>query len=340
MMKKLKIRDIHPEGISEEFDRLMLGDITTLLKDKSSFVDTACPACHSAHVHHVFDYQGMGYKRCQDCDTLYISPAPNELQHLDFVRNSQAMAFWRENLPESMRVSRRPMYLDRLAYAHAAWANLGITPIDILELGAGNGEFAEELALDGRAQNIVLLEPQALQLQHPRVEIITDGFEALERTRRQFDTVFAWELLEHLLEPDHFLYLVRKVLKPGAPLIISTPNERSVETRKLGTDSSNILFDHVRLYNPSSIQKLLERNGFRVIEIVTPGQLDVDRLQHYMKARPDLFAADPTLSLILQDEHTAHAFQTFLQQHLLSSHMRVIAVAEGPWCGGATPHLG
>lgn len=340
MNKKLKARDIHPEGISEEFNHLMQLDIATLLKNKASFSDTGCPACHGMQVRHVFDYQDMAYRRCADCDTLYISPAPSESQHLDFVRNSRAMAFWREHLPESMRASRRPMYLDRLAYAHASWRKLGITPNDILELGAGNGEFAEELALDGHVRSIVLLEPQALNIPHARIEIITDGFEALDRTQRQFDTVFAWELLEHLLEPDHFLRLVRKVLKPGAPLILSTPNERSVETRKLGTDSSNILFDHVRLYNPRSIQRLLERNGFRAIEIVTPGQLDVDRLQTYLKTRPEAFSQDTALALILQDEQAAYDFQTFLQQHLLSSHMRVIAVADGPWRGGSVPRLG
>jgi hypothetical protein len=95
----------------------------------------------------------------------------------------------------------------------------------------------------------------------------------------------------------------------------------------------------VRLYNPRSIQLLLERNGFRIVEVVTPGQLDVDRLQSYMKTKPEVFAQDPALALILQDERAAQDFQNFLQEHLLSSHMRVIALADGPWRGGATPRL-
>ena len=144
-----------------------------------------------------------------------------------------------------------------------------------------------------KLKNLVLLEPQALKVKRPNVEVITNGFDALEKSERKFDTVFAWELIEHLLEPDNFLRLVRNVLKDGAPLILSTPNERSIETRKLGTDSSNILFDHVRLYNPNSIKILLERNGFKVMQICTPGLLDVSRLQNYYKTHSNSFTSDP-----------------------------------------------
>lgn len=336
---KLKVRDIHTDGIAEEFYRLMLLDIDDMLQHRENFSDTCCPACHGNKVPHAFDYQKLGYRRCDDCGMLYISPAPSEQQHLDFVRNSRAMAFWREQLPPDLKASRRPMYQERVTYARAVWQRFGREPDSVLELGAGNGEFAEELSATGEARNIVLLEPQALQLAGPNIEIISEGFEALERAERKFDTVFAWELIEHVLEPDDFLRLVRKVLKPGAPLILSTPNERSLETRKLGTASSNILFDHVRLYNPLAMHALMARNGFRIVELCTPGKLDIDRLLQHRNKHPEAFANDPGLNLILDDEKIAEDFQSFLQAHCLSSHMRVVAVAEGEWNGSQTPRI-
>lgn len=335
--RKLKAQDIHPNGVAEEFERLMLTDIDDMLRRTGDFIDTCCPACHGSQVHKVFNYQKLDYRRCKNCEMLYISPAPSEQQHLDFVRNSRAMAFWREQLPPDMKTSRRPMYQERVTYARYVWKLLGLQPNNVLELGAGNGEFAEELSATGAADSIVLLEPQALKLEASNIEIITEGFEALEQAERRFDTVFAWELIEHVLEPDDFLRLVRKVLKPGAPLILSTPNERSVETRKLGTNSSNIIFDHVRLYNPMAMQALMVRNGFRIVELITPGKLDVDRLLHHRNVKPEAFANDPTLNLILDDKEATEDFQSFLQSHCLSSHMRVVAVAEGEWNGSQTP---
>lgn len=339
MKDKIDVRDIHPDGVAEEFDRLMQLDIDDLRAHEAEFADTCCPACHGNQVPHAFIHQTLAYRRCSHCETLFISPGPTESLHLDFVRRSRAMTFWRERLPAAMRVTRKPMYRERVEYALKVWERMQIAPASTFEFGAGNGEFAEELAAIGAVNNIVLLEPQALKLGLPQVEILTDGFDALMDSARRFDTVFAWELIEHVVEPDMFLRAVRQVLKPGAPLILSTPNERSVETRKLGTDSSNILFDHVRLYNPGSIRTLLQRNGFRVVEMCTPGKLDVARLQGYLTARPDAFADDPALSLILGDEAAREALQQLLQDHLLSSHMRVVAVVDGDWRGAPTPLL-
>lgn len=340
MAGKFNVKDIHSPGVAEKFDELTLKDIERLLLKSDQFVDSGCPACHSLDVVHAFEYQGLNYRRCSECETLYISPAPTETAHLDYVVTSGAMAYWRECMPVDMKMSRRSMYQDRVAYSLNVLDRLGCMPKSSLELGAGNGEFAEELAAVADIDQIVLLEPQELNLGHPNITIIKGGFEELERTNQSFDVVFAWEVLEHILEPDNFLRLIRTVLKPGAPLILSTPNERSVETRELGVDSSNILFDHVRLYNPTAITALLKRNGFHVVELSTPGQLDTERLKAKQQSSPAYFNDNPSLEFILsQSAEIVESFQHFLQQSLQSSHMRVVAVAAGDWKGCNVPRI-
>jgi len=39
-----------------------------------------------------------------------------------------------------------------------------------------------------------------------------------------FDAVTAFELIEHLFDPDHFLKEVYRVLKPEGTFVLSTPN--------------------------------------------------------------------------------------------------------------------
>lgn len=340
MAVKFNVKDIHSPGVAEKFDELTLMDIDKLLLKRDQFVDSGCPACHGLNVVHAFEYQGLNYRRCRECETLYISPAPTEAIHLDYVVTSSAMTYWRESMPEDMKKSRRPMYQDRVAYSLNVLDRLGCAPKSSLELGAGNGEFAEELAANAKIDQIVLLEPQELNLGHPNIKIIKGGFEELDRTNQTFDVVFAWEVLEHILEPDNFLRLVRKVLKPGAPLILSTPNERSVETSELGVGSSNILFDHVRLYNPTAIVVLLKRNGFRIVELSTPGQLDTERLKAKQLSDPAYFKDNPALEFVLsQGAEIMESFQLFLQQNLQSSHMRVVAMADGDWKGNSVPRI-
>lgn len=62
--------------------------------------------------------------------------------------------------------------------------------------------------------------------------------------------------------------LIRALCKPGAPIILSTPNERSIETSEFDLDSNRILFYYIQLYNPMAITALLRRNGFRVVELL------------------------------------------------------------------------
>ncbi len=337
-MKDIKIKDIHHPGVSQEFDRLTTEDLDRLLDKKDQFVDSGCPACHGMDVESAFEYQRLNYRRCADCELLYISPAPTEEMHLDYVVNSSAMTYWREIANPSMKESRRPMYQERVNYSKKLFESLQYNPESSLEIGGGNGEFAEELASDSEIRNIVVLEPQQLDLKSNKIEILTGGFDDLNHMERTFDVVFAWELIEHILEPDQFLQLVRKVMAPGAMFLLSTPNEKSVETRKLQTESSNILFDHVRLYNPNAIKRLFERNGFRIVELSTPGLLDVERLETHMRENPGVFDDDPALQFLLNsDETLAKNFQGFLQANLLSSHMRLAAVLDGESKGSKTP---
>ncbi len=340
MAQKFTINDIHSPGVTEKFDELTLHDLEQLLLQKDSFLDTGCPACHSLDVAHEFEYQSLDYRRCSVCETLYISPAPSESTHLDYVVNSTAMAYWRNCMPDSMKKSRRSLYQDRVEYSKTIFSKLGISPMISLEIGAGNGEFAEELADATTIEQIILLEPQELSLRNKNIKVIKGGFEELECNQKLYDVVFVWEVLEHILEPDNFLRLIRAVLKPGAPLILSTPNERSVETRELGTNSTNILFDHVRLYNPSAIESLLKRNGFRIIELITPGKLDTQRLVEMKTKSIDYFKYNPALDFLLdQGDDVLDLFQMYLQKNLQSSHMRVVAVVDGDWNGFSVPLL-
>lgn len=339
-MNDFKVDDIHHPGVTEEFDRLTLKDLECLLQKSDQFIDTGCPACHSLDVDHAFEYQGLGYRRCDECELLYISPAPSEELHLDYVINSSAMAYWRETANPEMKHSRRPMYQERVTYSLKKFKMLGHNPKTSLEVGGGNGEFAEELAKTMELEQIVVLEPQKLNLDSGLIEVVQGGFDDMLTLNRKFDVVFAWELIEHILEPDHFLKRVREVMSPDAMFVLSTPNEKSTETRKLGTDSSNILFDHVRLYNPQAITQLFQRNGFRIIDLETPGLLDVERLQAYYRKYPEAFVDDATLEFLLQaDEETKNKFQRYLQSSLRSSHMRVVATIDGKYRGGTAPRL-
>ncbi len=71
-----------------------------------------------------------------------------------------------------------------------------------------------------------------------------------------FDSLFCSEVFEHVFDPDLILPEIRRVLKNGAPALITVPfcwNEHEVP------------FDYAR-YSSFGIKHLLEKNGFEVME--------------------------------------------------------------------------
>lgn len=76
-----------------------------------------------------------------------------------------------------------------------------------------------------------------------------------------FDALFCSEVLEHVFNPDEILPEISRVLKPGARALITVPfcwNEHEVP------------YDYAR-YSSFGIQHLLEKHGFRVIELRKSG---------------------------------------------------------------------
>jgi SAM-dependent methyltransferase len=90
----------------------------------------------------------------------------------------------------------------------------------------------------------------------------------------RFDTVVAGQLLEHLDNPVRFLKDCYDILNPGGRVVLSTPNpyfppviwlERLLSRRFFYTD------EHVFMFSPTYLARLLERQGFRNIRVLSGG---------------------------------------------------------------------
>lgn len=87
------------------------------------------------------------------------------------------------------------------------------------------------------------------------------------------DVVVAGEILEHVVDTEGFLREIRRVLRPGGAVCLSTPNIVSLKQRialaagrypdavdyrlRYGDD-----FGHVRAFGPDQIRELLQEAGF------------------------------------------------------------------------------
>jgi SAM-dependent methyltransferase len=86
------------------------------------------------------------------------------------------------------------------------------------------------------------------------------------------DLVLAGELLEHLDQPGGFLEAAKVLLKPGGQLLITTPNAPSL-TNFLGSLMYRELVnpDHVAWYSWHTVDTLLQRHGWHVVDLAYYG---------------------------------------------------------------------
>jgi 2-polyprenyl-6-hydroxyphenyl methylase/3-demethylubiquinone-9 3-methyltransferase len=147
----------------------------------------------------------------------------------------------------------------------------------VLDVGCGEGRFAAELARDGAAVVgiDVAEEPlrRARQL-HPQLDLrVVEADGAWDLPDASFDVVWAGEVIEHVADTAAWLSEVRRVLRSGGRLLLSTPANGRLAMLRLALSRRALAehFDprgeHLRFYTRDSLRELLEDFRFQEVEV-------------------------------------------------------------------------
>jgi 2-polyprenyl-3-methyl-5-hydroxy-6-metoxy-1,4-benzoquinol methylase len=86
------------------------------------------------------------------------------------------------------------------------------------------------------------------------------------------DTVASIEVIEHLLDDalEGMMVEIRRLLKPGGKIVITTPNEEVLENSKIFCPNCDVKFhkwQHIRTWSAASLTQLLKTHGFEPITV-------------------------------------------------------------------------
>ena len=105
------------------------------------------------------------------------------------------------------------------------------TGLSILDLGCGGGLVSEPLARLGADVTAIDAGQENIRVAqiHARAAGLTIDYrattaEALADTGARFDAVVSMEVIEHVADPARFLIDARRLMTPGAPIVLSTLN--------------------------------------------------------------------------------------------------------------------
>jgi SAM-dependent methyltransferase len=137
----------------------------------------------------------------------------------------------------------------------------------LLEVGCGDGFFLRA-ALDLGFSDVWGVEPgrDAVRQAEPSVRsrIVNAPFSADLFPAESFDIVCAFQVLDHLLDPNAVLRGAHRLLRPGGLLLLLNHNIRSWLPRLLRERCPMYDVEHIYLFDPRTVSLLLRNNGFAV----------------------------------------------------------------------------
>lgn len=324
----MKEDEIRKRDVLNRYLELVQMDAEIIFRDKSTFQMICCPACGNDHHEPQFEKTGFHYVQCSKCDTLFVNPRPTYENLMQIYTDSPSTKFWVEEFFLPMAEARREkIFKPRAQYITEQFPMLRTGIIG--DIGAGFGIFSEELKKIWPDANITAIEPSvdmAGICRDKGLAVLQSSMEDIDPLSHKFDLLTAFELFEHLHDPLVFAGKAYELLKPSGYLYLTTLNGLGFDIQLLWERSKSVTPPHhLNFFNPQSIGLMLQKTGFTLIEVSTPGQLDWDIVEggYCQEAlNPGRFFSTVSKYGSTQAKKD---LQFWIKNNNFSSHMRVVA---------------
>jgi SAM-dependent methyltransferase len=227
-----------------------------------------CLICGGREHRPVFEEFGVQILRCKRCRHVFSSYAGDA--HFD--------GFWGDEVPQNEHFywsqARAKMHGDfRRRFMEGRSGRL-------LDMGCGLGFFLKAMsACQQWEAHGCEISPAAVRYARETLglqNVMVGRLQDVNLQQHSFDIITMWDVLDHILNPDPLLARCHDLLKQDGMLFIRLPNvfnqllrarvKKAVRGMRPGV-SYMMARDHFHHYSQKSIASLLERNGFRRVEI-------------------------------------------------------------------------
>jgi len=226
-----------------------------------NLIEVACDLCGSEDQQSLFVKEGFRHVRCRNCGLVFVNPRLADHVEIQTKTGTGTMGDRELTSSQVRRLRRELASIEPFRQTNR-----------ILEIGAGWGWFLGEASRAGWETWAVEINREAVKrLGARRIStILVQPAESFDAPRGSFDLVRAWDVIEHLQSPRQAIKTVHGVLRTGGLIRISTTNFASLSRWVNGPEWVYLNgADHIVLFEPRTITRLLENQGFTNIRIRT-----------------------------------------------------------------------
>ena len=255
-----------------------------------------CIACGGQSLHPLEMFRSAPLVTCADCGLTFAAKRPTD---------DELAAHYHHYGDWSDSDLTRTRYRELLA-SFEPYRRSG----RIFDMGCGPGYFLDEAKAAGWEPYGSNVGERSLEMCRRRgLEVVEAPIQPDTFPRGHFDVVTAFEVFEHLREPDIELQTLASLVRPGGLLYCTTPNFHALTRRLLGDRWRVIDYpEHLLYFTHASLCTWLSGGGFTPIEVISTG-LSPSTLRSAVGRRGErrMLSAPSQLA---QDEHLRMVAET------------------------------
>ena len=241
------------------------------LRSKEERIDVLCDLCGADMKELLFEKNSFRHVRCCRCGLVYVTPRlkdPGGQQEIFYNRLAGDSEDFMEISSRDYGGSRKKRLLAEAA-SYKKYDRTG----RILDIGCGFGGFLKAAFEQGwKFPEGIEIAPQPASYVQRFFPVKTTSVEEASYDKNFFDVIRLNNVIEHLPSPRKLLTSVHDIIRREGLLSISTTNFDSFSVAVCGSNWQYIGGDdHIYLFTPKTLIRLLKDTGFRAVLIKTRG---------------------------------------------------------------------
>jgi hypothetical protein len=322
---RFKEKEIRPQKEFLEYLKLIDQDVKDIFKSSAGNFFKYCPACTSESSNFSFSKHSFTYRECNDCGTIYMTPRPTREMLHDFFENSKGLKYWNLKLVKGSVSRRKHIYLPLIRWIEESLEFTSESERIYCDMYSKYSWLVNGISSIKQFSGQVSYKP----IKEIDKKLKKNNFSVIQNfTDKKYSVITGFEIIDRLYNPREMLGHIKNNMEDGGLLFISAMTSSGLDFQYLKEKSKNLVPPmHMNIFSIEGIVKMFEDFDFEIIELSTPGMLDVNILENNIdNIELPKFIKDIICN---RDTLVKEAFQEFLQRGRLSSYLRLLVRKKG-----------
>ncbi len=246
-----------------------------------------CNICAKDNTELFLSMDGVSYRRCIYCGLIYQNPRPvfanlkkrYGKDYFDYEISNQ------NNFFALMKLGLKDIGFDSLFKNDNSIRRF-------LDIGCATGLLLNYMKKKGWiTQGVEICRASAqYAIENFGVDVCIGTLEEAPFPDQYFDVVHLSHLIEHVPDPKKLLLEIRRILKVGGHMVLTTPNVNGMQARVAQKTWRSAIPEHVYLFSKKTMKTLLSCVGFTIVKQVSWGGIPAGKRANIIKRPVDRFA--------------------------------------------------